>query len=110
MWACSRNDFIGATRNFKFERRHIIYAGEDVAYLEDIKKAQQVFIDKYDMGHVIYNIEFPLCLYLIKTEMEGIPFNVEQHMETIVENEKRKIDLELSMDQEVRLLTEHDPN
>lgn len=99
-----REEFITKGKAYVPKREHIIYSAEDTLYIGDLKKSQKKFLDEYGLNYVMYEIEFPLCVHLVKTELEGIPFNVKEHRKTINNLKKDKLLLEKQLDKEVSIL------
>jgi DNA polymerase I-like protein with 3'-5' exonuclease and polymerase domains len=106
----TRDDFINASTNFKIEARHVIYAADDISYLEDIKDKQKVILDKYNMTDWVYNIECSLTKIIGDAEVEGIPFNSKKWLENVKESKKRADILEKEMDIVVSTKLEGDPS
>lgn len=96
-----RNEFIGATKNFEFNRNHIIYSAEDVVDLEDIVEHQAKWIEKHGLSDWLYKVEFPLCIGLVKTENEGLTLDTEKWEALTLENKKKKFVLEKEMDEDL---------
>lgn len=94
-----RDSFIGADVNsVVFTDEQILYAASDVIPLEDIKKAQEVFIDKYNMQHLIYNIEMPLISILGFSELDGFAHDSPKWISYAKKEEKKAIELTKQLD------------
>lgn len=100
-----REEFINCdVKEFKVKPRHIYYAAGDVAPLFEIKEKQTEKIEKYDLGFLLYSIEFPLINTIAKAEIEGWDFNSKKWMEIYNTNLDNRFKLECKMDEEVRKL------
>lgn len=102
-----RTEFIGANPNpntFQFDNRHIKYAANDITELFDIRIQQKAEIEKYAMGFLIYDIEFPLIRVLADAELKGLNIHENQWKDNIQRNKELKFSTEIELDNEVREL------
>lgn len=98
-----RESFIGANVDeIVFTDEQILYAASDVIPLEDIKKAQDVFIDKYNMNHLIYNIEMPLISILGDSELDGFKHDSTKWIAYAQTKEKEAIELTKKLDEQAK--------
>lgn len=99
-----RETFIGMTANTKFNNKQIEYVATDIKYLFAIKERQAERIEKYNMYHLLYNIEFPLIKVLADMESEGFIIDQERWTRILEANEEQAFELECKMDEEMRHL------
>ncbi len=97
----TRNSFINSDGIFVNDQ--IIYSGEDVEHLDKIKTIQEELIKKFDMGFLIYQIEFPLITILGDCELEGLVIDKEGWISIIKEKEKEEIELNTKLYEILRL-------
>lgn len=94
-----RESFIDAIPSeIIFVDEQILYAASDVIPLEDIKQAQDVFIDKYNMNHLIYNIEMPLINILGDSELDGFKHDSPKWIDYAKSKEAEAIELTKQLD------------
>jgi DNA polymerase I-like protein with 3'-5' exonuclease and polymerase domains len=98
----TRMEFVGQTKKMVFRPDHITYAAEDVADLIAIKEAQLKHTDKLGHKWFLETVEFPLTLYLAKTEIEGVSINKDKWEEIIESNKAKKQELTFAMDKEIK--------
>jgi DNA polymerase I-like protein with 3'-5' exonuclease and polymerase domains len=100
-----REEFIGVdVKRFKVELRHLLYGASDVLNLFPIKEKQEGRIERYNLQHLIYSIEFPMISTIAKAEVTGFSFNTVQWLEIYNENLKELFIVECELDKEVRIL------
>jgi DNA polymerase I-like protein with 3'-5' exonuclease and polymerase domains len=102
-----REDFINADKSkFVYTNKHIKYASGDIAYLEQIKSSQDATIKKQQQEYLIYNIEMPLIRCLGKAEVNGFKLNRDKWLQLNDENVRKRYELELKCDKELKYLLE----
>jgi DNA polymerase-1 len=100
----TRSEFIGATKNFIFEDRHIIYAAEDIKVLRPIYDVQQPIIQNLKMDFVIKEIECKLIPIIADCELEGLNLNVTKWLAKLESNKKLLFEIEEKLDKELEFL------
>lgn len=100
-----RMEFVGnSPSKMKIEPRHIRYGAGDVSNLFPIKRKQEIRIAEYKMEFLVYDIEFKLIPIIAKAELTGFVFNIDKWIEIYKDNLKKKFELELELDTELRRL------
>jgi DNA polymerase I-like protein with 3'-5' exonuclease and polymerase domains len=87
-----------------FTDAQILYAANDVKFLEDIVKKQLLLADELELTDWLRNVELPLIKVLAKCELKGFKLNVEQIRNNVAETEKKKFKAETKLDEIVRNL------
>jgi DNA polymerase I-like protein with 3'-5' exonuclease and polymerase domains len=82
-----------------FTDEQILYAVSDIIPLEAIKQAQQLFIDAYNMNHLIYNIEMPLISILAESELDGFKHDSNKWIAYAKKKEAEAQDIVKELDQ-----------
>lgn len=105
-----RSEFIGVDPNtFQFQNKHIVYAANDTVPLFEIKRKQEVLIDKAKQRFLIYDIEFPLIRVLAEAELEGWILNTKKWLELNEKQKELKFKYENDLDAELRRLRDNLP-
>ena len=100
-----RMEFVGKNKdNFVFENKHIEYTAGDIKYLFPIRIQQKEQISKFNLGFLIYNIEFPLIKELADCELLGYVIDETKWKTNIIDNERAKFVQEIKLDNEFRNL------
>jgi DNA polymerase I-like protein with 3'-5' exonuclease and polymerase domains len=106
-----RKEFISMTRLSNFQNKHLEYACSDVVYLKALMDKQIVYINKFDMGYLLYGIEFPLITIMGDCDLEGFVLDEKKWNVIIEENKKNKTKLIEDLDAHVKgLILEHRPD
>lgn len=106
-----RADFQKMVKSSTFDNKHIEYAAGDIEYLFGIRETQLPLIAKLDMSFLLYGIEFPLIPIMGDCDLEGFIMDDKAWLENVKVNKTRKRELELAMDEELRILiAEHRPD
>lgn len=106
--AVDTKDFLKMDKNnYKslLQVKHVIYACEDVELLFDIKEGQYKFIEKFDYNKII-DIENRLVRVLAETELQGSKIDLELHKKLLINNRRKKFELECELDEKFRKLRE----
>lgn len=85
-----RTEAFGNLSNIVFNNSAIVYAANDIKYLKTVKDKQVEFIKRFNLEHIIYNVEFPLCSIVADIELEGFDLNSKRWLE-IEDNHKNKM-------------------
>lgn len=95
-----RNTFIGADPNtIVFTDEQILYSAGDVMPLLKIREGQAEYITRYNMEHLIRNIEMPLINVLGDTELYGWRFNSDQWIDYAKSKELEAKDIVKELDE-----------
>ena len=93
----TRGDF-HKLKDRPFSDRQILYAGNDVKYLQTIRDAQMKMIEKFDLTTALA-LENEVVKALADIELNGMILNKEKWMEIAVANEKEALDREVELDE-----------
>lgn len=104
----TRNEFIGANKNFVLQERHIIYAADDIKYLHPIWEVQQPIVEKLGMTMLLKDIEFPLISILADCELEGLKLDVDKWKSNILKNRQELYKTQVLLDVEVKKLADEE--
>lgn len=99
-----RSEFIEMTSNSIFESRHVEYAAKDIIHLEALYEKQKLYIYKYSMEFLIFDIELPLVRIIGDCELEGFVMDEELWKENIIDNKILFNKVELDLDSELGVL------
>lgn len=86
-----------------FSDRHIIYASEDLAYLPQVMRSQQVFLEKYDQTELA-ELNNKTVYVVAKMKVAGMPVDKNAWYQLYLDNIKRSDHLEIELDDELRKL------
>ena len=100
----TRNEFIVMNERSRFNNKHLEYAANDTTHLLRLMELQSRLIAKFDMGFLLYSIEFPLVTIIGDCELEGFVLDEEAWGKVIDENKLKKNRLLREMDTEMRQL------
>lgn len=100
----TRNEFIYMNERSRFNNKHLEYAANDTTHLLRLMELQSKLIAKFDMGFLLYSIEFPLVTIIGDCELEGFVLDEVAWGNIIEENKLKKNKLLREMDTEVSQL------
>jgi DNA polymerase I-like protein with 3'-5' exonuclease and polymerase domains len=94
-----RLDFINKTKiSYKPELIHLDYLKDDLKYLDKIRQKQLVLLKRFNKEDFVLNVSMPLVIVLSQMEMEGIYLNTDKWKENIKNNETKRYDCEVKLD------------
>lgn len=95
----TREEFISMTSKSIYLDHHLEYAANDTRHLLRLMELQSRLITKFDMGFLLYDIEFPLVITIGNCELEGFVLNTKEWKFIMAENKAVKNSLVDKMDQ-----------
>jgi hypothetical protein len=97
----TRKDFIGATKNFKFQDVHITYAATDILVVHDIFEVTMDIVNRSNLNRRVQDIGFKYIPILGERLLNGTMLDKEKWKIILNENKVAKIECEKKLDEEL---------